>query len=79
MIESDGTGNINLYAGNSSTVPNIVIDSTPLLTLTGGPTNATSSNRFGPEIQCVNDSVSAPSSSRAAEFQSFGSWLLDVQ
>lgn len=79
MIESDGSGNINLYAGNSSTVPNVVIDPTPLLTLTGGPVSATSSNRFGPEIQCVNHTTVAPTSSRAAELQSFGSWLLDVQ
>lgn len=79
MIESDGAGNLNLYAGNSSTVPNVVIGPTPLLTLTGGPTTAVSSNRFGPEIQCVNDSAVLPTSSRAAEFQSTGSWLLDVQ
>jgi hypothetical protein len=79
MIESDGAGNINLYAGNSSTVPNIVISPTPLLTLTGGPTTAASSNRFGPEIQCVNHTTVTPTSSRAAELQSGGSWLLDVQ
>jgi len=79
MIESDGAGNLNLYAGNSSTVPNVVISPTPLLTLTGGPTTAASSNRFGPEIQCINHTTVTPTSSRAAEMQSFGSWLLDVQ
>jgi hypothetical protein len=79
MIESDGAGNLNLYAGNSSTVPNVVISPTPLLTLTGGPTTAASSNRFGPEIQCVNHTTVTPTSSRAAELQSMGSWLLDVQ
>jgi hypothetical protein len=79
MIESDGAGNLNLYAGNSSTVPNVVISPTPLLTLTGGPTTAASSNRFGPEIQCVNHTTVTPTSSRAAELQSLGSWLLDVQ
>lgn len=78
MIESDGTGNIYLYGANSSTAPNMVIGPVPLLTLTGGPTSATSSNRFGPEIQCVNDSAITPTSSRSAEFQSFSSWILDV-
>lgn len=79
MIESDGTGNIYLYAGEASTTPNIIIDSTPLLTLTGGPTTATSSNRFGPEIQCVNDQTNAPTATPSAQLQSHCNWLLDVQ
>lgn len=78
MIESDGTGNIYLYAGEASTTPNIVIGSSPLLTLTGGPTTSTSSNRFGPEIQCVNDQTNAPTSTPSAQLQSQGNWLLDV-
>lgn len=77
VIESDGAGNINLYGADSSTNPNINIGQTPLLTLTGGPTNDTSTNRFGPEIQCSNSS-SLPTSSPSALFQS-SYWLLDVQ
>jgi hypothetical protein len=82
MIESDGTGNINLYGANSSTVRNISISPTPLLTLTGGPTNSTSSNRFGPEIQLVNNSTVAPtagSQSVALKLLTNDNWLLDVQ
>lgn len=78
MIESDGTGNIYLYAGEASTTPNIVIGQAPLLTLAGGPTTSTSSNRFGPEIQCVNDQTNAPTSTPSAQLQSQGNWLLDV-
>lgn len=77
VIESDGLGNINLYGADSSTNPNINIGQTPLLTLTGGPTNDTSTNRFGPEIQCSNSS-SLPTSSPSAILQSTH-WLLDVQ
>lgn len=77
VIESDGAGNINLYGADSSLNPNINIGQTPLLTLTGGPTNDTSTNRFGPEIQCSNSS-STPSSTPSAILQSTH-WLLDVQ
>lgn len=78
MLESDGTGNIYLYASESSTAPNINIGTTPLLTLTGGPTNDTSTNRFGPEIQCVNHATVAPTGSPSAIFQSTF-WMIDVQ
>ena len=77
VIESDGGGNINLYGADSSTNPNINIGQTPLLTLTGGPTNSTSSNRNGPEVHCSNSS-SLPTASPSAIFQSTF-WLLDVQ
>lgn len=77
VIESDGGGNINLYGADSSINPNINIGQTPLLTLTGGPTNDTSTNRFGPEIQCSNSS-SIPSSTPSAILQTTH-WLLDVQ
>lgn len=78
MIESDGSGNINLYGASSEINPIINIGRTPLLTLTGGPTSDTSTNRFGPEIQCVNHSTNAPTSSPSAIFQS-SIWALDVQ
>ena len=77
VLESDGSGNINLYGSDSSTTPNINIGQTPLLTLTGGPTNDTSTNRFGPEIQCSNSS-SLPTNSPSAIFQS-SYWMIDVQ
>jgi hypothetical protein len=77
VIESDGAGNINLYGADSSINPNINIGQVPLLTLTGGPTNDTSTNRFGPEIHCSNSS-SLPTSSPSAILQSTH-WLLDVQ
>jgi len=77
VIESDGGGNINLYGADSQTTPIINIGQTPLLTLTGGPTNSTSSNRNGPEVHCSNSS-SLPTSSPSAIFQSTF-WLLDVQ
>jgi len=77
VIESDGAGNIYLYGADSSINPNINIGQTPLLTLTGGPTNDTSTNRFGPEIQCSNSS-STPSATPSAILQS-PHWLLDVQ
>jgi hypothetical protein len=77
VIESDGAGNIYLYGADSQTNPAINIGQTPLLTLTGGPTNSTSSNRNGPEIHCSNSS-SSPTSSPSAIFQSTF-WLLDVQ
>lgn len=78
MIESDGAGNIYLYGGEAQTNQTMIIGSSPLLTLTGGPTTSTSSNRFGPEIQCVNDSANAPSSTPSAQLQSQGNWILDV-
>jgi hypothetical protein len=78
VLESDGTGNIYLYGAESSTAPNINIGTTPLLTLTGGPTNDTSTNRFGPEIQCVNHATVAPTGSPSAIFQSTF-WMIDVQ
>jgi len=77
VVESDGAGNINLYGADSQTNPAINIGQTPLLTLTGGPTNSTSSNRNGPEVHCSNSS-SLPTSSPSAIFQSTF-WLLDVQ
>ena len=77
VLESDGSGNINLYGSDSSTNPNINIGQTPLLTLAGGPTNDTSTNRFGPEIQCSNSS-SLPTNSPSAIFQSTY-WMIDVQ
>ena len=77
VIESDGAGNIYLYGADSQTNPAINIGQTPLLTLTGGPTNDTSTNRFGPEIHCSNSS-STPSSTPSAILQSTH-WLLDVQ
>ena len=77
VIESDGSGNINLYGADSSVNPDINIGQVPLLTLTGGPTNETSTNRFGPEIQCSNSS-SLPTFSPSAILQSTH-WLLDVQ
>lgn len=77
VIESDGAGNIYLYGADSQTNPAINIGPTPLLTLTGGPTNSTSSNRNGPEVHCSNSS-SLPTSSPSAIFQSTF-WLLDVQ
>ena len=77
VIESDGAGNINLYGADSSINPNINIGQVPLLTLTGGPTNDTSTNRFGPEIHCSNSS-SSPTASPSAILQSTH-WLLDVQ
>jgi hypothetical protein len=77
VIESDGAGNIYLYGADSQTNPAINIGPTPLLTLTGGPTNSTSSNRNGPEVHCSNSS-SSPSASPSAIFQSTF-WLLDVQ
>jgi hypothetical protein len=77
VIESDGAGNIYLYGADSQTNPAINIGQTPLLTLTGGPTNDTSTNRFGPEIQCSNSS-SLPTSSPSALFQS-SYWMIDVQ
>ena len=78
MIESDGTGNIYLYGGEAQTTQIMVINPSPLLTLTGGPTTSTSSNRFGPEIQCVNDQSVAPTATPSAQLQSQGNWLLDV-
>ena len=78
VIESDGAGNINLYGADSSINPNINIGQVPLLTLTGGPTNDTSSNRFGPEIHCSNSSGVAPTATPSAIIQSTH-WLLDVQ
>jgi len=77
VIESDGGGNINLYGADSQTNPAINIGQTPLLTLTGGPTNSTSSNRNGPDVHCSNSS-SSPTASPSALFQSTF-WLLDVQ
>jgi len=77
VIESDGAGNIYLYGADSSTNPNINIGQTPLLTLAGGPTNDTSTNRFGPEVHCSNSS-SSPTASPSAIIQSTH-WLLDVQ
>jgi len=77
VIESDGSGNINLYGAESSLNPNINIGQVPLLTLAGGPTNDTSTNRFGPEIHCSNSS-SLPTASPSAILQSTH-WLLDVQ
>lgn len=77
VIESDGAGNINLYGADSQTNPAINIGQIPLLTLTGGPTNSTSSNRNGPEVHCSNSS-SLPTASPSAIFQSTF-WLLDVQ
>jgi len=77
VIESDGAGNIYLYGADSSINPNINIGQAPLLTLTGGPTNDTSTNRFGPEIHCSNSS-SSPTASPSAILQSTH-WLLDVQ
>jgi hypothetical protein len=77
VLESDGSGNINLYGADSTTYPNINISQIPLLTLAGGPTNDTSTNRFGPEIQCSNSS-SVPTNTPSALFQSTF-WLLDVQ
>ena len=77
VLESDGSGNINLYGADSTTYPNINIGRNPLLTLTGGPTNDTSTNRFGPEIQCSNSS-SLPTNSPSAIFQSTY-WMIDVQ
>ena len=77
VVESDGAGNIYLYGADSQTNPAINIGQTPLLTLTGGPTNSTSSNRFGPEVHCSNSS-SLPTASPSAIFQSTF-WLLDVQ
>ena len=77
VIESDGAGNIYLYGAESQITPSINIGQTPLLTLTGGPTNDTSTNRFGPEIQCSNSS-SSPTASPSAILQSTH-WLLDVQ
>ena len=77
VIESDGAGNIYLYGADSQTSPAINIGRTPLLTLTGGPTNDTSTNRFGPEVHCSNSS-SLPTASPSAIFQSTF-WLLDVQ
>ena len=78
VIESDGAGNINLYGAESSINPNINIGQTPILTLTGGPTNDTSTNRFGPEIQCSNNASVAPTATPSAIIQS-NHWLLDVQ
>ena len=77
VIESDGKGNIYLYGADSQTNPAINIGQAPLLSLTGGPTNSTSSNRFGPEVQCSNSS-SLPTASPSAILQSTF-WLLDVQ
>jgi len=77
VIESDGAGNIYLYGADSQTNPALNIGQTPLLTLTGGPTNDTSTNRFGPEIQCSNSS-SLPTASPSAIFQS-SYWMIDVQ
>jgi hypothetical protein len=77
VIESDGAGNIYLYGADSQTNPALNIGQTPLLTLTGGPTNDTSTNRFGPEIQCSNSS-SLPTTSPSAIFQS-SYWMIDVQ
>jgi len=78
VIESDGAGNIYLYGADSSINPNINIGQSPLLTLTGGPTNDTSTNRFGPEIQCSNNASVAPTASPSALFQS-NYYLIDVQ
>ena len=78
VIESDGAGNIYLYGADSSTNPNINIGQSPLLTLTGGPTNDTSTNRFGPEIQCSNNASIAPTASPSAILQSTY-YLIDVQ
>jgi len=78
VIESDGGGNINLYGADSSINPNINIGQSPLLTLTGGPTNDTSTNRFGPEIQCSNNASVAPTASPSALFYS-SHWIIDVQ
>lgn len=78
VLESDGSGNISLYASGSSLNPDINIGRAPILTLSGGPTNDVSTNRNGPEIQCSNHSVNAPTSSASAIFQS-PFWMLDVQ
>ena len=60
VLENVGDGSVNFYAPNCSTVHNLIIPTTPILTLYGCPTTNTG-NRFL-EFQSVNDSAVAPTS-----------------
>jgi hypothetical protein len=60
VLENVGDGNLNFYAPNCSTVPDLIIPPTPILTLSGCP-NTNTGNRFF-EFQSANDSVAAPTS-----------------
>jgi hypothetical protein len=60
ILENVGNGSVNLYAPNCSTVHNLIIPTTPILTLSGCPSTNTG-NRFL-EFQSVNDSAVAPTS-----------------
>jgi hypothetical protein len=60
VLENVGDGNVNFYAPNSSTVGDLIIPTTPILTLSGCPTTKTG-NRFF-EFQSVNNSTVAPTS-----------------
>ena len=76
VLESLGNGTINLYGAESSLSQNVQISKTPLLTLTGGPTNSTSANRLF-EIQVANHQTNSPTSSPSAILQS-AIWGLNV-
>jgi hypothetical protein len=60
VLENVGNGSVNFYAPNCSTVHDLIIPPTPILTLSGCP-NTNTGNRFF-EFQSVNDSVAAPTS-----------------
>jgi len=76
VLESLGNGTINLYGGESSLSQNVQISKSPLLTLSGGPTNSTSANRFF-EIQVANHQTNSPTNSPSAIMQS-PIWALNV-
>lgn len=60
ILENVGNGSVNFYASNCSSLPDLIVPSTPLLTLTGCPTTNTG-NRYL-EFQSVNNSTTAPTS-----------------
>ena len=60
VLENVGNGSVNFYAPNCSTVHDLIIPPTPILTLSGCP-NTNTGNRFL-EFQSVNDAVAAPTS-----------------
>jgi hypothetical protein len=60
VLENVGDGSVNFYAPNCSTVHNLIIPTTPILTLLGCPTTNTGNRHL--EFQSVNDSAVAPTS-----------------
>lgn len=60
VLENAGDGTVNFYAPNCSTVHNLIVPRSPILTLAGCPTTNTG-NRFL-EFQSVNHASVAPTS-----------------